>query len=154
MFTPVHTYAPDEVALTFGGYIVEGWDSIVVKRNSPAFEIKRGIRGKNTRTRNRDTSATVTLTCPQTSEVNKILTDLVTQDELTGNGRLSLSLIDGSGWEVFSSSEAFVDGLPDRSYDADEGDRVWVMTCLNSNSRGQNRRSLYGDIAALITERF
>lgn len=154
MFDPIYTYAPDEVALTFGGYIVEGWDSITVKRSSPAFQIKRGIRGKNTRVRNRDTSAVITLVCPQTSNVNKILTDLVTQDEITGNGRLSLSLIDGSGWEVFSSSEAFVDGLADREYEANESDREWVITCLNSSSRGQNRRSIYGDIAALITEKF
>lgn len=139
MFNEVVTYSPSEVILTFGGYSVSGWDSISVTKPTKEFTVVKGIRGKNTRIRNRDSHATITLQCPQTSQVNQILTSVLFADEVTGNGRLEISLIDGSGNEVFTSSEAFVSGNADRSYSNSESDRVWTIECLVSRWGDINR---------------
>ncbi len=132
MFSEVKTYAPDEVFLTFGGYTVEGWNSISLKRRIPRFKIIQGIRGKNTRVRNENNHTSIEMNVDLTSSVNKILSAIVSKDIETGGAVLHLSLIDKSGSEVFSSNEAFVVDEADRMYDSTMSARVWTIECLDS----------------------
>ena len=110
--TGIYTYNPKEVTLVMGGYIFTGWESITITRNTKAFTPIRGIRGKNTRVKNRDTSATIVIPLLQTSSGNDVLTQIVEQDINFGTALISLSLSDGSGSSVFDSSEAYVTGFP------------------------------------------
>jgi hypothetical protein len=136
MFTEVNTYAPDEVFLTFGGYTVEGWNSISVKKRVPTFTVVQGIRGKNTRIRNRNTHATIEINVDMTSKLNEVLSDVVSNDKVSGGAVLHLSLMDKSGTEVFNSNEAYVTDDSDRSYDNTLGSRTWTIECLNSTWDG------------------
>lgn len=144
MFHEVHTYAPDEVYLTFGGYIVEGWNSITLSKQVPTFTTIQGVRGKNTRVRNKNSHSNITVSCDMTSEVNAILSSIVSIDRSTGGACLNLSLIDGSGQEVFSSNEAYVQDDADRTYDNTISERVWTIECLTSrwSDRGDVRNNL------------
>lgn len=132
MFAEVRTYAPSEVYLTFGGYIVEGWNSINLNKQVPTFKTIVGIRGKNTRVRNKNTYSVIEINCDLTSEVNQILSSIVATDRSSGGGVLNVSLMDKSGSEVFSSTEAYIQDESNRMYDATISSRVWVIECLTS----------------------
>ena len=128
----VMTYSPSDVIITFGGYVLENWDSVSVKRSSPSFKIVKGIRGKNTRVRTQNTSAELTLTLPITSVANAVLGEIVYKDELYGTGRLSITIKDVQGFEVFYSSEAYVEKPADKEYGPEMSSRAWTIHCLSS----------------------
>lgn len=145
----VVTYSPSEVALTFGGYSLEGWDSISVSRAMPSFRQVNGIRGKNSRVRLNNTAANIEVQLPQTSEANYIFQQLVVLDEQYGTGRLNLTLKDQQGVEVFFSSEAFVEGMSDREYSSDITARSWKISCLSSSFSAS---ALIVDLSSVFTE--
>lgn len=128
----VNTYTPADVSLAFGGYVLSGWNTINIKRNYPVFTPVDGIRGKNTRVRNRNTSATISFSCLQTGEANDLLSDIVRQDTELGTGRIALTLKDSSGSSIFSSSESYVAGYPDVVFSEGFEYRVWVIQCASS----------------------
>lgn len=142
----VETYSPDEVMLIFGGYMIEGWDSITVERVSQEFKTVRGIKGSNTRVRNKNSHSTIKISCPQTSPLNEVFSSIVALDEQTGNGRLEVSLINGTGWESFSSIDAYIVGESSRGYTKDLSAREWTIECLSSKWDGGGRKSLIGSI--------
>ena len=126
----VDTYSPSEVVLAFGGYPLTGWNTISIRTAKPYYNTARGIRGKNTRYRNIDTSATITFSCLQTGEANDIMSEIHRKDFTFGTGRISLTLKDNSGNSLFHSDEAFIDGFPETTYSGQFEYRVWSITCL------------------------
>lgn len=145
----VQTYSPSDVIITFGGYVLENWDTVSVKRTTPSFKIIKGIRGKNTRVRSQNTSAEVTLTIPITSIGNTVLGEIVAQDELNGTGRLIMTIKDVQGFEVFSTAEAFVEKPADKEYGAEMSSRAWTIHCLSSQTAMSDNSAL-GSIFDLI----
>ena len=128
----VKTYSPKMIGMTFGGAKVEGWNTITISRSSPSFTFIKGIRGKHTRVKTGDTSCTLTVNAPQTSVLNDIFDQIVNLDEKHGNGKLNISIRDMLGSEVFSCSEAYVEGMAERSYEANTSERSWIIRCMNS----------------------
>ena len=128
----VATYSPSDVVVTFGGYILEDWESITVERSLPSHKIITGIRGKNSRNAVKNTSATVTVELAQTSLANYIFQKIVELDEATGNGRISITIKDTLGGEVFYSDDTFIEAPASRTYSADISTRTWKMNCLSS----------------------
>lgn len=147
MFTTVKTYAPDEVYLTFGGYTVEGWNSISVKKTIPTFKTIQGIRGKNTRVRNKNSHSIIEISVDMTSDLNALFSQIVSKDTELGGAVLHISLVDKSGTEVFESIEAYVTDHANRDYDNTLSARNWTIECLESkwNSAGNapNSKSLF-----------
>ncbi|MNY49372.1 hypothetical protein D3C86_1847880 [compost metagenome] len=94
----------------------------------------RGIRGKNTRVRNSDTSATISFSCLQTSEANDVMSQIHAIDIATGSARIELTLKDSSGTSIFSSTEAYVVGYPESTFSGDFSYRVWSINCLTTES--------------------
>ncbi len=123
----VNTYSPKDVILTISGYQFTGWDSITISRSVKGFNTIRGIRGKNTRVRNTDTSATVAISLLQSSQGNDVLSDIHQQDLNFGTGRLTLMLKDNSGRSVFSSNEAFIPSFPTASFSGQFEYRNWEI---------------------------
>jgi hypothetical protein len=121
------TYSPKEVTISIGGYSLTGWDNLSVARSVQGFVPIRGIRGKNTRVRNMDTSATITLPLLQTSMGNDVLSRIHALDLEKGTGRLDITLKDSSGTSVFSSSEAYILGFPVSAYSGNFEYRVWQI---------------------------
>jgi len=129
----VFTYSPTDVYLTLGDYPVAGWLDITIERSGPSFIQRRGIRGKNGRTLNPDTSALITLTLSQFSPSNNILNEIHTLDLQYGTGRIELQLADKSGDSIFKSIEAYILDYPVTRYSDAFEPRVWKIFCQQTD---------------------
>ncbi len=130
----VFTYRPGEVTLSVCGYVVEGWQNISVALHTSAFKQVRGIRGKNTRVRMKDTSGHIRITLNQTSITNNVFSELVQLDSKTGTARLEVVLKDNSGSSLFSSVNAYIEGFSDGNFSASQGERSWTILCDSIDS--------------------
>lgn len=146
----VKTYSPSDVHMTFGGVLVEGWESIRIIYPQAYFKIVKGIRGKNTRVRDRNTSATVEVVLLQSSDINYIFDTIAEMDRFYGTGRLELMIKDRNGQEVFYSSEGFLESPADRLYEGDLKERAWTIHCLSSGTGGNTTGSFVGDLFGSI----
>lgn len=155
----IFTYNPKQVSLVVGGYTFTGWQAITIVKSVKPYTPIRGIRGKNTRALNKDTSATITIPLLQTSQGNDVFTEILQQDLNFGTGLLSLMLKDGSGSSVFDSSEAYITGWPVVTYSGGFEYRVWEIFCQSTGSytisgNSNPSSSLLGDIADRVTSFF
>lgn len=130
----VFTYRPGEVVFTLCGFIVEGWSSIAIAKNAPVFKQIRGIRGKNTRVKMKDSSGTVRLTLTQTAIANDVLSEILSLDQSTGSERLEIVIKDTAGTSLFSSTTAYIENYPETTYSASQTERVWTILCDTMNS--------------------
>ena len=130
----VYTYSPSEVVLDISGYQITGFDKITVSRNSPPFSMVKGIRGQNTRVRNKDTSCTVTVDLLQTAVANDVLSDAISLDLLTNSVRLSLLLTDALGNARISSTDCYIETYPEMTFSRDIEYRRWTLTCLSTDT--------------------
>lgn len=130
----VSTYSPKDVILTVGGYQLTGWQSITISRTVKGFTVIRGIRGKNTRVPNVDTSATITISLLQTSQGNDVLSYIHELDLDEGTGRIALMLKDNSGRSVFSSNEAYITGYPVATFSGQFEYRNWELFAQSTNT--------------------
>lgn len=128
----IATYTPGNITMTLAGHVVEGWDSISVRRNAVAFRHIPGIRGSGTRVRVKDSSATITLELAQTSNTNSILSQIHQLDISQGTGRIELILRDPDGDYVFQSNTGYVAGYPDSGFTGDIQTRTWTINCQTS----------------------
>jgi hypothetical protein len=103
----------------------------------------KGIRGRNTRVQNLDTSAVITLELLQTSTSNDVFSQLLVADQSTQSSRLQISLKDNSGRTEISSSEAYVSSLPQLTFTNDFSNRVWTIQMLETTTTvGGNAKQL------------
>lgn len=130
----VHTYSPSDLVLTMGGYTVVGWDRVVVTRDQPSFLPVKGIRGKHTRVRSKDTSCSIVVTLIQTSPSNDVFSSILNLDEVRGTGRLGVLVKDMSGRSIFGSNEAYITGFPEVSYSGEFEYRSWTIYCQSTQT--------------------
>lgn len=128
----VLTYVPSNVVVLICGWQVEGWNEITITRNSPTMKQIRGIRGKNTRTHILDTSATITLSIPQTEYSNNTLSTMAFLDAKNGTARLELFILDSTSTSEFTTSTAYITGFPEVRYNGELTERVWTIQCEDS----------------------
>ena len=130
----VNTYSPKDVILTIAGYQLTGWQTITISKTTKQFATIRGIRGKNTRTKIADSSATLTISLLQTSQGNDILSQIHDLDIKQSTGRIVLMLRDNSGRSVFSSSEVYITGFPVASFSGQFEYRNWELFCQTTDT--------------------
>lgn len=130
----VNTYSAKDVILTIGGYQLTGWQSITISRTVKGFTVIRGIRGKNTRVPNVDTSATISISLLQTAQGNDVLSYIHELDLDEGTARIALMLKDRSGRSVFSSNEAFITGYPTATFSGQFEYRNWELFCQSTDT--------------------
>lgn len=130
----VNTYSPKDCILTISGYQLTGWQNITITRTVKGFTTIRGIRGKNTRVPNVDTSATVGISLIQTSQGNDVLSYIHALDLQEGTGRIALLLKDNSGRSVFSSNEAYITSYPPAPYSGQFEYRNWEIFCQTTST--------------------
>ena len=130
----VREYSPSEVVMTFGGYRVEGWERIVIKRIHPSFRFVAGIRGQNTRVSLGNSAAEVEVILTQTSPTNSVFAQIVALDEQYGTGRIELTIKDVLSGEKFQSTQAYLESPAEQSFSSDISERSWKLVCLSSNS--------------------
>lgn len=130
----VQTYSPKDVILTVGGYQLVGWQSINISRSVKGFTVIRGIRSKNTRVPNVDTSATINISLLQTAQGNDVLSYIHELDLDEGTARIALMLKDRSGRSVFSSNEAYITSYPTAMFSGQFEYRNWEIFCQTTQS--------------------
>ncbi len=130
----VVSYSPKDVQLIIAGYQVTGWQTISITRTNKGFTNIRGIRNKNTRLRNKDTSATITVSLMMTAQSNEVLSYIHELDLEQGTGRLVITLKDNSGKSVFSSNEAYITGYPAVTNSANIDYRNWEIFCQTTST--------------------
>lgn len=140
------TYTPKEVTLIVGGYTITGWEKISVTKNAPSFIPIRGIRGKNTRVRNTDTSVTIAVPLLQTSMGNDVFSQIHALDIERGTGRLEITLKDSSGTGVFGSSEAYIVDYPVVTYSGTFEYRVWTIFAQSTSTYNVGGNGKVGNI--------
>lgn len=129
-----YTYSPSSLNIIISGYRIVGWDSLSIKRHTPNFKLIKGIRGKNTRIRDKSTAVEITLSIDQTSPAQAVLMDIASQDLSYGTGMLSVSLKNPHGSEVFFSAKAFLEGHSTIDMGGDLSKRDWTILCLDSDN--------------------
>lgn len=130
----VNTYSPKDVSLNIGGYPVAGWQNITISRSVKGWTVIRGIRGKNTRVRNNDTSATMVITLMGSSPTNDVFSKIHELDLQTGTARIALTLKDTSGNSVFSTNEAYITSYPPVAFTGQIEDRTWELFAQTTES--------------------
>lgn len=137
----INTYTPSDVVLHIDGWKVEAWEKISLSRGTPSYTFVKGIRGKNTRVGNFDSSVLLELDVMQTSETNDILNQIHTADvygvpveggSVANNGRLTLTLRDMSGSSVFQLEEAYIVEYPQVTFIEGIEARAWKIQSLSS----------------------
>jgi hypothetical protein len=132
----VHTYRLQDIIFTLGGRRITGagdGDKISFAPNSESFSLTVGSEGEATRSALNNRSGRFTLTLQYGASDNSFLNDLHTQDRLTGDNVVPLSLVDlrnrqdgGTGTEM-SAPEAWVVGPPSFSLGREVGTVEWVI---------------------------
>jgi hypothetical protein len=127
-------YSAAGYTLNFGGILVDRGELgsgkfITITQNEPAFKIKKGIGGRTTRSEQKNPSYTVKVNLDQTSKVNDLFSAVHNLDKNTdgGVGILPLYIADRNGNHKFVSAEAFIEGDPEVSVDAEVGDLEWTI---------------------------
>lgn len=141
----VLTYAPSSVVLLISGYQIKGWTGIKITRNSVSFKQIRGIRGKNTRTRLKDSSSTLTIRTFQTELLNEVLSKCLEADEQLGAVRLEIVLKELTGTTFYSTTTAYITGYPEVSYENGISEVTWTLVSDDSQlSIGSARNAAVG----------
>lgn len=134
----IYTYDPKKVTLLIAGYKLPGIVKISVQFNSRPFKRVKGIRGTNTRVRDRDTSCQIQVEVLQTSLANNVLSKIHELDAQYGTGRIELSLQDNSGTTgtktLLESDTAYVDGFPNFGFSSEAETRTWTIECLSTRN--------------------
>lgn len=116
------TYDPKEVNIIIGGAIINSWNAVTVEREEDQNIMSAGTSGENTRTKNANNLGTITLTLPQTSGDNGILTGLAVADDV-----FSVMIQDKSGSSVHVMAEAVIGKRPAAEYGKEAGEREWTI---------------------------
>ena len=125
------TYIPSKVDIEISGYLVQGHTEVSFQLDNPQFTTVRGIRGRNTRVRSKNSSGVLTITLLQTSPTNDLFSDIVAKDLQFGTGRLLVKIKDKSGSSLFFSDEAYIAGFPTLAFSDVAGTRTWTINCLS-----------------------
>lgn len=130
----VATYSPSDVSLLISGFQVEGWQTISITRNKQRFKEVPGIRGKNTRCPELDTSATVMVSVLQTEITNQVFSTILNLDQQYRTGRLNVMLKDTFGESVFNSIDAYISGEPVTTFSNELEYKTWTITCQSTQT--------------------
>lgn len=116
------TYDPKEVNIIIGGAIIGSWNTVTVEREEDQNIMSAGTSGENTRTKNANNLGTITVTLPQTSGDNAILTGLAVADDV-----FSVMVQDKSGESIHVMAEAVIGKRPAAEYGKEAGEREWTI---------------------------
>lgn len=131
-YEKVFTYIPEKIKVYIDAYEVSGLINISVTKDDDSFKVIKGIRGKNTRVRQRCDSYTVKLELQQVDPINDFLSDVNLLDmNSNGVGYFRLLIQDLNGTTRFSSSTAFIPKHADFTFSTDFNNREWIIKTLD-----------------------
>ncbi|TGK18041.1 DUF3277 family protein [Leptospira fluminis] len=127
------TYDPNEVTLSISGRLVSGFSDgtfISIKRTvSDNYKTHVGAKGEISRTKNNNTSGTITFKLKGTSPDNAFL-DLI---KYQPSAFPVLVKNNSDGKFMAMSSQAWINAEPDKEFAMDETEVEWVLMCADLN---------------------
>lgn len=119
----VKTYSPGEVVAVAFGAIISSWDEITVVLDEDKFSFTSDVSsGEATRVENKSKLGTITLTLPQASADNGVLSAI---DALGSLG--PVSIFDKSGSSLHVMAKGTIVKSADVGYGKENGSREWVI---------------------------
>ncbi len=118
----VRTYDPGQVSVIVGGTIIKSWNTIRVAKDEDDWTFNAGTSGEVTRTKNLNRLGGITLTLPQTSQDNAVLSAFS-----VAGGLLSCIVKDASGNSLHVMPEGTVVKPADSEYGKESGEREWMV---------------------------
>lgn len=147
------TYVPSETQCIISGYRVDGWNKIIITRNAPTYKQVRGIRGKNTRIRQFDSSASLSFEVPMTSVVNEVFNACVLQDLAERSVRLDITITNTTNSTIFRTGTAYVLAYPEYTFENDLSIVKWQLVCDESSFQiGGNKSATLGIVAGAVSQ--
>lgn len=119
----LRTYDPSEVSVAFGPILLTGWDLVRLSRAEDGVTFSVGTSGEITRSINANKLGTITLTYPQGSSENLILSGY----EVT-KITVPVTVIDKSGTTIGIMKFGTVVKPPDSDLGKEAGTREWAIT--------------------------
>lgn len=125
------TYDPKEVTLVHHGINISGFADgtfITIARNvKDLYTMHVGAHGESARTKNNDTTGTITFTLKSTSPSNAVL------DKMKNNPATGVTMVKNNSTSKFicTSAESWVGVDPDNEFAAEESMIEWVITCAD-----------------------
>jgi hypothetical protein len=126
------TYDPTRVVVTFQGQQIIGFAEgtfVTAEFDEDSFTKAVGSDGRVIRSRNPNTSGSVTVTLMADSPSNDILSAAARQDRTLGTGFGALSITDANGTTLVTAPSAWVRKLPAATFgkEASDANREWVF---------------------------
>ncbi len=128
------TYDPDLISVVVGGYTLSGFADgtfVTVERDEDTWILSIGADGEGARAKSNNRSGTITITLMQSSDSNKILSDLATADELSNSGVFALLIKDSSGASLYSAETAWIQKPAASEFARELGTREWTIRTDN-----------------------
>jgi len=118
------TWDPSLGTLMIGGTLAseKSWNKISVARVEEGWTFQTGTSGETTRVKNLNKRSQITITVPQASDMN----DIMSQKFITGD-LLSCGFIDRSGRSIVSMPEGTIVKPADMEFDKEAGEREWMI---------------------------
>jgi len=130
----MQVYSAAEFTCNLGGIEIDQSalgpdDFLKLTQNDKAYKLRSGIGGGKTRSQTKKPSYTLTIKVRQTDPVNTSLSFLHNLDKQTpgGAGIVPLYVKDRLGNLAVVETEAFIDGDPEMTAGAEEGDLEWSV---------------------------
>lgn len=126
-------YDPKSVKATWGVTpllrgVAEG-TFITLDRRERTWTMPVGVDGEPARVRTNNFTGVVTFTLRNGSPTSTALTAQLQVDELTGVVVAPFFLTDFSGFTIWSSPLAFLEGWPTEAFGSGENSRTWTLLC-------------------------
>ena len=117
------TYDPSEVSVAFGASLLTGWNTVRPSRAEDGVTFSVGTNGEITRSINANKLGTITLTYPQASAENLILSGYE-----ASKVTVPVTILDKSGTSMFIMKFGTVVKPPDSELGKEAGTREWAIT--------------------------
>tara|TARA_Y100000593_G_C4163538_1_gene263261 strand:+ start:118 stop:564 length:447 start_codon:yes stop_codon:yes gene_type:complete len=131
---PLKTYNFNQVHVTFGGVLLEGYGSnggISIEFNEDVWECVVGADGEESRARKNDNGAECTITLMQTSASNDVLQGFLETDIASGRGVYPMTITDFSGRSLYITTAAYIKSRPSGTFNSGVEEREWVFRMLD-----------------------
>ena len=130
----VKTYNNKQVAVSFGNVNLSGFgdgEFLSVEMNGDQYELKMGVDGTGTRSKNNDFSAKIKITLAQSSESNAVMQGFWNADRLSGGGIQPFFAKDNSGSSLYAAATAWIMKQPVAKFAKGVEMREWTLETDN-----------------------
>ena len=139
-------YSPEDVTILLGGiYKIEGLQEgsfLTISEPKNRWDTSVTADGSVTRTYNKDTTHSVSITLNSTADANSVFSSWALADGLLFGAMIPLLIRDTTGTSLFYSPMSWIEKVPETAFEDTVSSREWVIrTAGATHSIGGNEGS-------------